>query len=113
MKAAFDRLPLFIVERFNRLVDAIKGESDDSITEYIPTGITEGHTLNDMLCDIKNGGFASYLDVYGETLLEKIERIEREISTLKSDLFGGYYTADFPVYDCGSPAQRMEELNEE
>ena len=68
MKAAFDRLPLYIIEAFNRLIDDIVNEGDDSLAASIPTGISEGHTLYTLFRDIKNGSFASYITIDGEPL---------------------------------------------
>lgn len=122
MKAAFDRLPLFIIEKFNQLVDSISAGEGESITALIPTGIREGHTLSELLSDIKNGNFSSYLDVYGETLTERIERfigdaaeikeiseiILREIKAVKRDMGDGYTAREYVVLDCGTPKMRTE-----
>lgn len=83
MKAAFDKLPLFIVEKFNLLIDAINGCGSESVTESIPTGIYDGHTLSQLLRDVKNGSFAAYLDVYGKSLVERIEELRGEVNKLK------------------------------
>ena len=122
MKAAFDRLPLFIVEKFNSLLEAISGVGDQSITSLIPTGIYEGHTLAELLADIKNGSFSSYLDVYGQTLTERIEHfigtaneikeigetVLREIKAVKRDMGDGYTAREYVVLDCGTPKMRTE-----
>ena len=83
MKHAFDRLPLFIVERFNSLIDDIKAVGEDSVAAAIPSGVSEGHSLSDLLGDITGGGFASYLTVLDKTLsvhiteiLERLNRLE-------------------------------------
>ncbi|MBQ8321585.1 MAG: hypothetical protein IJX92_04400 [Clostridia bacterium] len=75
MKAAFDRLPLFIIERYNALIDDIAGIGEESLAAAMKTGIKEGHTLCDMYTDISNGNFASYLSVGGESLSSVIARI--------------------------------------
>ena len=49
MKAAFDALPLFIIERFNALVSDIHGYPPESISGAIKTGVHQdwSHTLSD------------------------------------------------------------------
>lgn len=67
LKAAFDRLPLLLAERYNALVEAIQMQGDDSLLNQIPTGIVnpEGgyYTLSELLYHIKDGRFATYLRV--------------------------------------------------
>ena len=75
LKAAFDALPLYVIEVFNALIDDIKSEGDNSLAASIPTGISEGHTLYDLFCDIKNGNLASYIKIGGESLSTVITRL--------------------------------------
>ena len=110
MKAAFDRLPLFLVDKFNQLLDAITGEGGELITESIPTGISEGHTLYELLLDVRNGNFASYLDVYGKTLAERLERIIGDLNAVKRDMGVDYQAPEFVILDCGRPQHRTEGL---
>ncbi len=72
MKAAFDRLPLFIIERLNRLIDDIGRLGEGSMADEVPTGISDGHTLGALFGDITSGRFANYLTVLGEPLCEII-----------------------------------------
>ncbi len=67
MKAAFDKLPLHLVSKYNDLIDDIFS-SEDGLTSALLTGISDGHTLKDLLSDITDGTFASYLRV-GEDVL--------------------------------------------
>ncbi len=83
MKAAFDRLPLFLVERFNELMDDITRDGQESISAAIPSGIEEGHSLYDMMQDVKKGVFAEYLTINGTSLSEAIESIKNDIETIK------------------------------
>ena len=85
MKQAFDKLPLFIIERLNSLIDDIKSEGGGSVADAIPTGICEEHSLKDLFADVKNGNLSSYLNVLGKTLavhiaeiLERLKRLEEE-----------------------------------
>ncbi len=76
MKAAFDRLPLFIIERFNSLIDDISASGSTSAAASIPTDIADGHTLYDLFSDITNGNFASYMKIDGVTLAEIIAELK-------------------------------------
>ena len=60
VKAAFDKLPKLIAERYNELVSAIIGITNgelngDSFASLVHTGIRNGHTLQDLFKDIANG----------------------------------------------------------
>ena len=83
MKAAFDKLPLFIIERFNALMDDISDDSGDSLSASIRTGINEEHTLYDLFCDIENGNLAAYLVVGDSSLLTKLSELESRISAVE------------------------------
>ncbi len=82
MKRAFDRLPLFIAGKLNSLIDDILADADESVLCEMKSGIDEGHTLYDMLCDIKNGHFAEYLTVGAGTLIGAIDELGEDLSTL-------------------------------
>ena len=58
MKAAFDALPLFIIERFNALISDISDIGEDSLVGALPTGLWEGHTVKDFFEDVKSGNLA-------------------------------------------------------
>lgn len=83
MKAAFDRLPLFLAERFNSLIEDIEGEGEGKISESIKTGLFERHALSDFFDDVKNGNLASYLAVGDSTLIEVIAQMQAQIAELK------------------------------
>ena len=88
MKAAFDRLPLYIIARFNALIDDIESASDDSVAGAIPTGISEGHTLAALFSDIRSGALASYLDVGGTALAMRLAELEVRIAALEGETDG-------------------------
>ena len=67
MKEAFDKLPLYLVEKFNELLDDIS-DKDDGLLAALKTGISEHHSLADLIADITDGTFASYLKVSGGSL---------------------------------------------
>ncbi len=79
MKAAFDRLPLHIIEKFNSLLDDISALGEDSLASDIPTGINEEHRLCDLFSDIQNGNLASYMTVNGESLASIISRLSEAV----------------------------------
>ena len=69
MKAAFDKLPLFIIDRLNLLLDDI---TSGDVLGSIPTGSNDTHTVADLIADVKNGQMAAYLDVLGAPLTEVV-----------------------------------------
>ena len=64
MKAAYDALPLRLVEAYNALVDAIEG---GELAALIHT--PEGETLAELLAGVTNGALAALLTVDGERTL--------------------------------------------
>lgn len=82
LRAAFDRLPLFIAERFNALIDDIE---DGSLCASIETGIKDTHYLSTLFSDIKNGNFASYLSVGELSLLSALAEIKERLTALEED----------------------------
>lgn len=103
MKAAFDRLPLYIIERLNDLIDGITRTGDGSFAAAMPTGIKEGHTLRDLIEDIVNGNCSAYLTVLGEPLGGILARHEEKLAGFSGGGSGGGSSA----IDCGSPEERM------
>lgn len=90
MKAAFDKLPLFIIQKFNSLLDDISAESD-GIAATVQTGLADGHTLADFFNDVQNGALASYTVVNssGESLSEVLIGLIQRITRLEEGLNGG------------------------
>lgn len=84
MKEAFDKLPLILIDRFNKLIDDIRRFDDEALTGDIPTGIDSGHNLKQMFSDIKGGEFAGYLKVGDESLATAIANLYNEIENIKS-----------------------------
>ena len=82
MKEAFDKLPLFIIERFNTLIDDIVSEGEESLSGAIPTGISENHSLAKLFEDIKDESFAAYLKVCGTTLTEFLLTLRQDVDAL-------------------------------
>lgn len=86
MKHAFDRLPLYIAERYNELISDIKSLGDDSLAAAIPTGIKNGHTLNALFDDIETGELATYFGFLGKSLLSHVITIYAELDAIKTRL---------------------------
>lgn len=75
LKAAFDRLPLYIIECFNRLIDDISAEFG-GIADDIKTSIPEAPTLKEFFEDVKNGNLSAYLKTCdGRTLEERLSAL--------------------------------------
>ena len=88
MKEAFDRLPLFIIECFNSLMDDISAVGKDSLSGEIPTGISEGHTLATLFEDLTSGNAAGYLTVLGKSLDQTVLEICERLSRLEGEVRG-------------------------
>ena len=86
MKAAFDKLPLFVAERLNSLIDDIESEKNGKIGDTIKTGLDSGHCLSDFFADVKNGNLASYMALGDGTLVEKIYEMSAAIDDIKAKL---------------------------
>ena len=84
MKSAFDKLPLYIIERYNELVSDILDIGEESLAASVPTGIKDGHTLNELFEDVKTGALATYLTFLGKTLSEHIIYIYEELENIKN-----------------------------
>lgn len=83
MKAAFDRLPLFIIERYNRLISDISAIGEESLAGEIKTGICEGHSLYSLFCEIADGRILSRI-AYGEgTLARELYEINERLQRLE------------------------------
>ncbi len=86
MKEAFDKLPLFIVERLNLLFDDIVATGEESLAGAIPTAIKGGHTLSMLFADIVSGDLAGYLCVGERSLLGELAAIRSELESIKRRL---------------------------
>ena len=86
MKEAFDKLPLYIIEKYNELIGDIQMYGDDSLASAIPSGIKNGHTLHSLFEDIQTGELATYFSFFGKSLLAHMITIYDEINELKSKL---------------------------
>ena len=112
MKAAFDRLPLFIIERFNTLLDDIAAGDESSVLFSMPSGIREGHTLGELLRDIATGEFAEYLDVGAESLSEYKLRLAEDSGRVWENLEKCLLHIADNSYDGGAPGDRDPDTGE-
>lgn len=86
MKEAFDALTLFVIEKFNELIDAIRETGENSLSGAMPTGILEDHTLAVMFEDVKNGNLASYLTVGESSLATALAEINSTLDKIKEKI---------------------------
>lgn len=86
MKAAFDKLPLYIIENFNALLSDVESSGDNSLAAAIPTDIKDGHTLYTLFEDIRTGELAAYFSILGKSLLSHLISIYSELDSIKERL---------------------------
>ena len=86
VKAAFDKLPLFIIERFNALLDDISAKPENSVSGVMQTGISNGHTLAQLFSDVKNGNMSAYLTVNEKSLATELYEIKEAIRALGGEI---------------------------
>lgn len=76
LRAAFDRLPRLLAQRFNALLDATglyeDKEGAETLASLIATGLAEGHSLQDLFEEIQNGVLADRLILDGERSLSEV-----------------------------------------
>ncbi|MBE6536723.1 MAG: hypothetical protein E7673_02095 [Ruminococcaceae bacterium] len=106
MKAAFDKLSLFIIKRFNMLLDDISSEGEGSLAAEIPTGISSGHTLEKLFSDITSGELPLYFSMGDETLLEMKERLSHENDSVEKRLSFCLLHIDDRILDASYPSMR-------
>ncbi|MBO7304223.1 MAG: hypothetical protein J6V09_03290 [Clostridia bacterium] len=86
VKAAFDKLPLYIVDKYNDLIEDVFADGDDSICAAIPTGILSGQSLADLLSDIKGGEICSYFPAPVGSLGEYLLALRQDVDKIKAAL---------------------------
>ena len=112
MKAAFDKLSLFIIKRFNMLLDDVSSEGEDGLAAEIPTGISQGHTLSKLFSDIINGDFPVYLSMGEESLAEMKERLSTEKASVEERLAVCFLHITDSIIDASYPSSRTEDNGE-
>ena len=86
MKAAFDKLPLLIIERFNDLISDIE---DGEICESIPTGIDGAPNLAELIRAFTAGTLASVISYRDTTLTAYLEALRSDVDKLLATAEGG------------------------
>lgn len=112
MKAAFDKLSLFIIKRFNMLLDDVSAEGDGSLAGDIPTGISDGHTLSTLFTDIVAGDFPLYLSLGNETLAQMKLRLAEENESIEQKLAICLLHIADSIIDASVPSVRNAESGE-
>lgn len=90
LKAAFDKLPILIAERFNALLLSTglfdEAHPADTLSDLIATGLDASHSLSNFFEDVKNGNLALYLAANGEgdPLADVLAELKRAIEAKKS-----------------------------
>ena len=79
MKAAFDRLPILIIERFNELIGDI--ESGEAFAS-VPTGIDGAPTIAELLRAFTAGTLASIITYRDTTLTAYLEALRSDVDRL-------------------------------
>lgn len=87
MKAAFDLLPLFIVERFNSLIADIEATGEESVAAKINTGLAQIKNLYELFLSIESGELAEVLRLRdGGSLAYEIAEIKDELDLIKKKI---------------------------
>ncbi len=85
IKEAFDKLPLLIAERYNRLIDDIGALGKNSLAGEIKTGIEEGHNLNMLFSDIQSGKILDYIQFEGKSVSSLLAEIKYKLGEEESN----------------------------
>lgn len=86
MKEAFDALPLYIIERFNELIDDIVTEGEDSISHVIKVGLGEEVSLYDFADWFYDGRILSFIPYGGTTLADFLDALRNDVDRCINEL---------------------------
>lgn len=79
MKAAFDRLSIYVMDRLNMLIDdIISGDVCDSV----PTGIAGAPTLDELLNAFTSGMLPSLIRIDSSTLTAYLDKLRADVDLL-------------------------------
>ncbi len=115
LKAAFDRLPTLIAERFNNLLYATglfdENDPKDMLSELIATGIFPEHSLSQFFEDVESGALALYLKADGkDSLADVITALREDLARLDTYQFKtegvGEYLSDVSIAPGGITFRR-------
>lgn len=80
LRAAFDKLPLLLVGRYNDLIDDI---TSGDICQLLSTNSAESQTLSEFLEETRNGVWASKFQLDGLSLRAVIQSILARLDALE------------------------------
>ena len=83
MKAAFDRLPKLVIERFNNLIDDIEG---GDILNDIKIANENMPTVGDLIDGMNDERLASAITVFGTSLKLVLHNLRDDVNTLMNTL---------------------------
>ena len=86
LKEAFDSLPLFLVEKYNELIEDICAENGGTITDRVKTGITDTQTLAEFFLDVINGNLITYLAAPSGTVAQYLLELRSDIDKIAEKL---------------------------
>jgi len=80
LRAAFDKLPLLLAERYNDLLSDIES---GELCENLATGLSEGSTLKSFFEDLSSGVWAGYSKIDGTPIYTLLRNIEDRLAKLE------------------------------
>lgn len=79
MRHAFDKLSLFIIERYNALLEDVQS---GALADAMP-GSADGISLGDMISGAENGTLASKIKIDGQSIAAALAEIEVRLKALE------------------------------
>ncbi len=86
MKEAFDRLPLYLLERYNELIDDISAEGEDSVAHAIKIGLGESVSLRDFIDWFSSGKILAFIPVADGNLAYYLVNLRKDIDRCLDEL---------------------------
>ena len=86
MKEAFDRLPLYLLERYNELIDDISAEGEDSVAHAIKIGLGESVSLRDFIDWFSSGKILAFIPVADGNLAYYLANLRKDIDRCLDEL---------------------------
>ncbi len=79
MKEAFDRLPLYLMEKYNELISDIEAEGEDSVAHSIKIGLGEKISLRDFIDWFSNGKILSFIPAGDGNLAQFLTQLRADV----------------------------------
>lgn len=86
MKEAFDALPLYVISRFNELMDDITADSTDGIIHEIKLGFGDGMTLYELVDRMLNGNLLALVSMGDGSLDEYLAKLRTDVDRCMTEL---------------------------